>query len=213
MKQKVFNVFLFTAGAVIGSVVTWKVVKTKYDRIVQEEIDSVKETWARMNGHNADEEECVEEDVCESDDTDIVEAEEDPDLIEYYKLASAYIQPDNEDDEDEVDNGAEGGGDEEVPYINGPYVITPDEYGAGDCDFELHCLTYYSDDVLTNDWDEVFDIEETIGRDSLEHFGEHAEDVVHVRNERLRADYEVVHDHRTYEDVVLNNPLTRTHAN
>ena len=40
--------FLFTAGAAIGSVVTWKLVKTKYEQIAQEEIDSVKEEYASL---------------------------------------------------------------------------------------------------------------------------------------------------------------------
>lgn len=39
------NVVMFTAGAVIGSLVTYKIVKTKYERIAQEEIDSVKERF------------------------------------------------------------------------------------------------------------------------------------------------------------------------
>ena len=46
MNCKFTNVLLFAAGAAIGSAVTWKVVKTKYDRLIQEEIDSVKEAFA-----------------------------------------------------------------------------------------------------------------------------------------------------------------------
>ena len=42
------NKFLvFAAGAVFGSLVTWKLTKDKYARIAQEEIDSVKEVFAR----------------------------------------------------------------------------------------------------------------------------------------------------------------------
>ena len=42
------NKFLvFTAGAIFGSLVTWKLTKDKYARIAQEEIDSVKEVFAR----------------------------------------------------------------------------------------------------------------------------------------------------------------------
>ena len=43
MKCKFINVLVFAAGAAIGSAVTWKVVKTKYERFAQEEIESVKE--------------------------------------------------------------------------------------------------------------------------------------------------------------------------
>ena len=48
MNCKFINVLMFAAGAAIGSAVTWKVVKTKYERIAQEEIESVKEAYADM---------------------------------------------------------------------------------------------------------------------------------------------------------------------
>ena len=45
MKDILGKVLLFTAGAAIGSAVTWMLVKTKYEKIAQEEIDSVKEEY------------------------------------------------------------------------------------------------------------------------------------------------------------------------
>ena len=45
-KNLLNNVLIFAAGVGIGSVVTWKIVKTKYDQIIQEEIDSVKEAFS-----------------------------------------------------------------------------------------------------------------------------------------------------------------------
>ena len=38
---------VFAAGAAIGSVITWKVLKDKYEKLAQEEIDSVKEAFSR----------------------------------------------------------------------------------------------------------------------------------------------------------------------
>lgn len=207
MNKKLFNVLMFTMGAAVGSLVTWKVLKTKYERIAQEEIDSVKETWARLAECDADEH--TNDDVAEH--SDICEEEHEFNASvyhEYHTLADRYNTSGNDAEKDE-----EGEGDDEVPYINGPYVITPDEYGDGNYNHSLYCLTYYDDDVLANDWDEVFDIEETIGQDALEHFGDHVDDVVHVRNERLQADYEVVRDYRTYREVATDNPLKHGHAN
>ena len=45
-----------------------------------------------------------------------------------------------------------------------------------------------------------------IGLDSLNHFGEYEEDVLYVRNERLRTDYEVLMDPRTYPQVLEERP-------
>ena len=47
MKTALSNFIIFATGAVIGSVVTWKIIKTKYEQIAQEEIDSVKEVFSK----------------------------------------------------------------------------------------------------------------------------------------------------------------------
>ena len=41
------NFFTFVTGLVIGSVVTYVIVKDKFEKIAQEEIDSVKEVFGR----------------------------------------------------------------------------------------------------------------------------------------------------------------------
>ena len=55
MNNKIINVVLFTAGAAIGSVVTWTFIKKKYEQIAQEEIDSVKEEYSRLYKPNREE--------------------------------------------------------------------------------------------------------------------------------------------------------------
>lgn len=206
MNNKLFNVVMFTAGAVIGSLVTWKIVKTKYEQILQEEIDSVKETWARMGYQESDEETPYEEDGEEDGEEDEDDEWDDSVMTDYAAIASKYSRS------SDVENGEEGGGDDEVPYINGPVVITPDEYGDGNYDHDLHCINYYADGVLADDWGVKLDIDETIGLEALEHFGDYAEDTVHVRNERLKADYEVVKDPRNYADMLANDPQMRMYA-
>ena len=47
MSNKLISIGAFVVGAAIGSVVTWKIVKTKYEQFAQEQIDSVKEVFAR----------------------------------------------------------------------------------------------------------------------------------------------------------------------
>ena len=45
-KNALINIATFAIGAAVGSVATWKLLKTKYENIAQEEIDSVKEAFA-----------------------------------------------------------------------------------------------------------------------------------------------------------------------
>ena len=47
MRKSVKAAFIFSAGAAVGSILTWKLIKTRYERIVQEEIDSVKAVFSR----------------------------------------------------------------------------------------------------------------------------------------------------------------------
>ena len=45
MKNALINLAMLAVGAAIGSAVTWKLVKTKYEQLAQEEIDSVKQIF------------------------------------------------------------------------------------------------------------------------------------------------------------------------
>lgn len=202
MKKVLFNVFLVTVGAAIGSAVTWKVIKDKYERITQEEIDSVKEEFKRLYEEpktvNLEIQNEVDDEANEPEE-DVFEPMQDSAVFEYHKLASAYRS--SEDIEEE--NNEEGGtGDlDEAPYINGPYVISPDDFRCSPPGYNAQALDYFTDGVLADGWGVKMDIEETIGEDSLDHFGEYVDDIVYVRNERLEIDYEVTCDIRRYDDV------------
>lgn len=210
MKKTIINVFLFATGAAIGSLVTWKIMQTKCEKIIQDEIDSFKETYALcMSGSKDPVNETEESAENETDEEDSGQNGFPASVMtDYTALASRYGKPSGEDTE----TVEEGEGDDDFPYINGPVVISPEEYGDGNYDHDLYVLTYYDDGILANDWWETLDIDETIGEEALEHFGDFTEDVVHVRNERLKADYEVTKDPRNYMDMIANDPLRRAYA-
>lgn len=202
MKRKLFNVFLVAVGAAIGSAVTWKVVKDKYERIAQGEIDSVKEEFKRLY----EEPQVVEEvEIQNGVDDEVIETEEDifeptnDEVFEYHNITSRYRSSDDIEEENN-EEGGEGYLDE-APYINGPYVISPDDFRCSPPGYNAQALDYYSDGVLADSWGNKMDIEDTIGEDSLNHFGEYADDILYVRNERMEIDYEVTCDPRTYKEV------------
>lgn len=202
MKRKLFNVFLVAVGAAIGSVVTWKVVKDKYERIAQEEIDSVKEEFKRLY----EEPTVVEEVEIQNEmDDEIIETEEDvfeptkDEVFEYHNITSRYRS--SEDLEEENDEEGGMGDLDEAPYINGPYVISPDDFRCSPPGYNAQALDYFSDGVLADGWGTVMDIDKTIGEDSLNHFGEYADDILYVRNERLEIDYEITCDPRAYKEI------------
>lgn len=200
MNKKLLNVLIFTVGAAIGSAVTWKVIKTKYEQLAEEEISSVRKEYVGLMQNmkqklqkDADDsvEEC-DDDYPDDDERDFTEKEKEQ--IEYYKMTSKYRGF-----EDGKNNEEGGTGDEdEVPYINGPYVISPEDFNSSPPGYNAQPLTYFADGVLADDWGVAIDLEETIGEDAVNHFGEYADDIVYVRNDRTEIDYEVSRDPRTY---------------
>ena len=205
MNQKIVNVLIFAVGAAIGSAATWKFVKDKYEKIAQEEIESVKKVFSdRFNSSDEEtsseesDEEMSEEDpvsdcrtICweELEDLDPSELEEEEyqaDLIEYEDIANIYKE----------------GGADNMPTSEPrePYVIEPIEFGELD-DYKTFELTYYEDGILEDeDYDIVKNPEEILGPDALGSFGEYEDDSVFVRNERLRADFQILKDYRTYDE-------------
>lgn len=170
------NIGMFVAGAAIGSLVTWKLVKTKYEQIAQEEIDSVKEVFSKR------EEKSSEKDIDEDDS----ETESLEDIIDEscYKTEST--------DKEEK---------KEMHNSDRPYVITPEEFG--DSDYAIISLTYYTDGTVTNEKNKIVaNVDELIGLDSLDHFGEYEDDSVFVRNDALQIDFEILKDWRDYSEVM-----------
>ena len=215
-RDMLVKTFIFTAGAAIGSVVTWMVINTKYEQISKQEIDSAREEYQRLTkimrmeidacrkataAHTKDKD-AVDEDEDENDgypyDDDRDFTEKEKEQVEYYKITSRYRGSYNENNE--FNEEGEENGDDEVPYINGPYVITPEDFASSPPGYNCCPLDYYKDGVLADGWGVQMDVEETIGEEALDHFGEYVDDVVYVRNERLELDYEVTRDPRTYNE-------------
>lgn len=87
-------------------------------------------------------------------------------------------------------------------------MISPNELDEYD-DYETISLTLYADGTLTDDNDEVLsedEIEEIIGKDSLNHFGEYEEDSVFVRNDARKCDYEILKSLEDYAEVLARKP-------
>lgn len=226
MKKTLINVLLVAAGAAIGSLVTWKFVETKYARISQEEIDSVKEEYGRLtklmrqeidacrkvinanqNESDDDSDEQNEDNEYYPDDDERDFTKQEQDAIDYYKLSSKYRSSNDKDKDRNAENSEKGdeGGEEEARYINGPYVISPDDFGSIK-GYNMQSLDYFADGVLADSWGVELDLDETIGEDAIDHFGEYVDDVVYVRNDRTELEYEVTRDPRTYAEAVRTNP-------
>lgn len=193
---------MFIAGAAISSAVTWCCVKKKYEKIAQEEINSVKEVFAKK--------ERVSQAKMTADARQTADqAKEKPDILEYASFIQKYGGNTGEEKVMAADTRAgssnQNSEEEDIMKDRDPYVIPPEEFGEFE-DYEKISLTYYADGVLADDGDEIVDDVEDMVGDALWHFGEYEDDSVFVRCDERKCDYEILLDQRNFSDVVSGNP-------
>ena len=180
MNSSIKNLFIFAVGATIGSAVTWKLVKNKYESLANEEIASAYEHMKHSKNIPL-----FSDDNSEDSETD---SKITLDKLKEYKAI--------------VDKYAAALVEEEVNDVEKPYVIKPEEFGEI-LEYESVSLTYYADGVLTDEYDEVIDdVDEIVGEESLTTFGQYEDSAVFVRNDARKTDYEILLDLRNYSDVV-----------
>lgn len=197
MNKWLLGVLGFVCGAAAGSVVTYFSMKDRNERRIHEEIDKFQQ-------------ETLHDGIEQNPDTRAVKAvaktigETAKTMRDYNKILSRNSYTDY--------GSLTRKTEEKDAKAERPYVIPPTEFGGID-GYETITLTYFAGDkVLVDDSDYVVeDADAIVGKDSLTHFGEYEEDSVHVRNDVLKTDYEILRDEGRYSDYVKQRPyLTRT---
>ena len=85
-----------------------------------------------------------------------------------------------------------------------PYVIHRDEFYGEERDYAQSTLTYYDGDNIMVDEEDVpvYNFEDVVGPLKFGH-GTDDPNVFHVRNDRLQAEYEILHDRGHYSVEIL----------
>lgn len=182
----------FGLGAAIGAFLGYFFTKKTMAEQCQEDIDSVKEVYKRNY------EKKLEEYQAQNKPVELVNdaAEAEEVAIDYEESDKAALEKARQ------YFGYSSIGDAPKKKKNKPHLITEDQYEDECDDYEKINLVCYSDGTITvGDTDEVFeDADRILGK------GFKAElqksDLVHVRNDDLRNDYEIAADVRTYSEVV-----------
>lgn len=181
MNNTVVGAIAFVAGAAVGVGATWKFFKDKYAKLADEEINDVKIAFA-----------------CEKNNEKTIDISEEPtnnDMVDYENVLNenAYVPHE--------EKGARAKG--------AHYVIEPGELGEIE-HYEIVNLTYYADCVLTDDnYNPISanDIAGSVGEDFASHFGDYEDDAVHIRNDELKIDFEILRVLTNYEDIKNDHPL------
>lgn len=177
MNSKLAFILGLVAGGAAGTFAAWRILKTKYKKIADEEIASMKEVLARKIAEEPKDE---------------TESEEAPAKI--HKVPEVYVEMTKK-----YTNGDELG----VSEDQKPYIIDPDEFGDHE-EYDTETLVYYSDGILAHfQGDIVEDVAGTVGTDALTKFGinDNDPDTVYVRNDVRGADYEILRDEGKFTDI------------
>lgn len=183
------NVLMFTLGAAAGSLLTWKLVEQKYKKIADEEIESVIQVFKNRDKN------VVVEHYNEVDKIDNVKREYTKKVNEAGYTTSISSEPLEEEKEEDLFTVQVENEDEGVR----PYVISPEEYGDKN-GYDARTYTYYVDNILTDEDDNIVGNPERYIGDGLEHFGDYDDCAVFVRNDNLKCDYEILKHNGTYDE-------------
>ncbi len=214
--NSVDRVLTFIFGAGVGAAAAWYFAKQKYEAISLDERESYKKYYeeqlkklepifpdykneAGESGY-AHAEPGTHDDITSRDIASMHPACNKKDISEYVKNIKSYTNY-----SDRVDEETTSVVNEPVVDLRSetPYVISPDDFGEYD-DYNTISLLYFADEILTDDdYSIIENVNDIVGIDSLGTFGEYEDDAVHVRNDRLKCDYEILKDERRFEDIKL----------
>lgn len=194
------NFVIFLTGAAVGSAAAWYFAKKKYEAIAKEEIEEVKAVYSQRHQNEDNTEDGEKDSESEVSTRDLAAmAKDKPSITQYAALLKRegyvdYTKPNPEPETFEERSKKK------------PRVISPEQFGDRD-DFTIVNLTYYDDQILTDENDKVIhNVEDVIGFDSLSTFGDYEDDAVHVIDERLKIYYEILKDPRKYSEVLREEP-------
>lgn len=170
MKSFIF----FIAGAAVGAAAAWFITSKKYEKIAQDEIDSVKKQFEKER--------------------DMIR-----DILNNKPPVDEYVKTIEDEGYSEVKKSGHypWGKGEVSDYImdkEKPYIISQEEFCEYD-DYNRFTMNYYSNGVLVDAEDPdipIDDINDIVGYDNLQEGEE--EDWIYVRNDRLKSDYEIYFD-------------------
>ena len=212
------KVFIFLAGAALGSVVTYKVTERYFNKLIDQEIESVKETFKERLAKIEETEKNIKDDtniINENNKvTNIVGSKgsigDKGVLEEIVKdlgyavgvdtaeegIESKQVEEtiDEEDDSDYVVPVEVGK--EHVP----PYVISETEFG--EFGNEEETLMFFADGKLIDEGEElIVDPENVVGNALKEFENDPYLERVYVRDENIEKDYIILRSEKTYQEV------------
>jgi len=192
------TVVAFAMGVAAGAAASALYFKSKYEQEVAAEVESFKDMYERRIAKLE-----TKKNVIAQVKPTINGALDDVTLDE--SRVRSIMTPNSEDlaEREEYEREAAMYGSlVDIPDLDSNAYTIPAEAFDELPDYQCFELTYYADGVVADDRDIALDDANKIIGDAVDHFGEYDDpDVVYVRNDALRCDYEIYKSELRYADV------------
>lgn len=211
--NKPYAVLAFVTGALLGVSVTGTVLRIKYMKDLEREIDSVIEEFSKQpRVIFKDKVEEVLDDINTSKGFYYSPENEKSGKLYNIRGEEIIVNKDGvceeEFDEDELPPLTE----EDIFVYEEPRCVSPEEFAALiEDDYDICNWTLYQGSdgskILADDNDEIVDLEQRLATVGYAiNIGEYEEDIAHICNDRLRCVIEITEDLRNYSDVLKAMP-------
>ena len=189
MKKEFTYFVIFAIGTAVGSVASMKYFKTKYERIADEEIESVKKSFTQLMKKSD-----ILNKKTDNNSNSISDNTKGKETLNKVVSKLDYTSFSKSTTKEEVGDGK--------PEGDLPYIIPPEQ--VGEDDYECNTYTLYSDGVLTDELNDVVEEEDLaylIGsRDVFKHIDDYGNGAVYVRNDFLGTDFEIIRCLEAYNE-------------
>ena len=181
------SLLMLVGGIVIGGSVSWMYHKNKYEKMVQEEIESLRD---HSKEKNKEDQSITKDEHEKKHDDEIIDEDSYTEDIDQVEKIIDYNHYSNPNDDQNI-----------VNKYKKPYVVTPEEF-ATISGFDTDTFYYHHDNIISNGNNEmVEDVNDILGLNVDEirdQFGVYEEDSVFIRNMRLKTDYEILLEESDY---------------
>lgn len=179
--SKITGFLIFATGFLGGSISAYFALKKRFDILMEEEIQSVKESYEKLNSSDI-------EDSCEESD-DIV---------------GQFIYNDD-------DQNTPGEQEEPQKNFEVPYLIPPNEFNEVYGYETATLTLYSDGVIADEDMEIVDDVDEILGEENLQQLRDGETNCVYIRNDSKYCDYEVLIDFGIFEDAVIGYNAEEEH--
>ena len=203
--KHLYSALYVLCGAVLGSGVTYIIVRDKFEKIAQEEIDSVKAHYKKKNAELLE----VVTELAPANQDPLFDPEAETNAKQII-ITNEYVSKSSIDMESLKEHFPLAKSTREDAHR--PQVITYEQFAEEKPHFDKVTLTYYmEDDTLANESEEVIpDPNSCVGTDALGDLDE-KNTSIYVRNYGTSTDYEVVASIGAYSEVVLGMVPEKPH--